>query len=445
MRILMNVNEQISATMMENHFQASNMQAMVTATPKDMMLEILRVCKIDIAAYYTEQVDNEALLSFFNEIRATSENVRCLLFVKKENLSKVSEELESCLDECFTIPLDSKDLMIRLRRLMRSIELRNPPPVTVIEQPVQQGIVLPEIPQPPVVQYTPPPIHEIIKLEQPSVIISEMPQPKSNTTLTEISDTVGTKDIYSYASQSRPQNNPEQTPENAQSAAVSSQPNNTGFQVKPFTPQEYFNSKAEITNTKKDKKQQKNIFVKVLGGISKLAFGFLIFLIAIMAVFMVKSKLSGGTPSVLGYQLYGVLSGSMNGSAKTSFDTGSLVFVKEKDVGKIVVGDIITFRGLSADSPLTTHRVVKVNNGEKLSFTTRGDANNVDDPNPIAAERVVGTVRGHLPYVGYLTGIAQTKKGLIFMIFIPGSLVIIYETINIFKVLKNERKKNKDD
>jgi len=365
--------------------------------------------------------------------------------------------------------------MIRLRRMMRAAGQKNnmsdippvsgalPQPVQHVEPPVQPVINQPEAPQTHAAQYIPP----ALGLEQPipqNTIQTVSPIQMPAAAVTGLVEPVVIEDIYSnhpYSTVNAEQNSSEQAATSSIQTAVSEKNINTeeavlsndqpqksdGLQVNPYLdPQKLWQQKKGGKQVNHEAKNVKNITLnKIIHFISQGIFYLLIFLVAIMAIFMVKSKLSGGTPSVLGYQIYGVLSGSMNGKEKTSFDTGSMVFVKYKDPKKIVVGDIITFSGLSLDSPLTTHRVVKVNQGDKLSFTTRGDANNVDDPNPIAAERVVGTVRGHLPYLGYLTGFAETKTGLIFLIFIPGSLVIIYEAVSVFKVLKTERKKGKKD
>ncbi len=459
MRILINVNEQISATMMEKHFQASNLEAEVTAAPNNMMLEILKACKIDLLAYYAEEVDNADLISFFN----LTGDVRKILFVKKQNLGLVSAELEEMLDECFTIPLDSNDVMIRLRRMFRAAEqkkaevpLQPQQPIPVVQvQPPAQYIAPPpatqEQPQPlqyqppaqntqPVPTYvnTPPVATPPLMQNEPAVRPVEKEQP-----ITPI------QTAYTYTPESFRQEPAGQTDFIAQQPAM--QPLYTtelrgSYEPPDAVPVQPQNSFVHSEQSEQSKKTgEKSLAMRIVAGISKSLFYILVFIVAVLAVFMVKSKISGGTPSVLGYQLYGVLSGSMNGTQKTSFDTGSLVFVKAIDVQKIEVGDIITFRGLSIDAPLTTHRVVGINNEDSLSFVTRGDANSVNDPKPISAEKVVGTVRGHLPFIGYLTGFAETRTGLIFLVFVPGAIIITYELFNIYRTLKNDKKKRKDD
>jgi signal peptidase len=103
-----------------------------------------------------------------------------------------------------------------------------------------------------------------------------------------------------------------------------------------------------------------------------------------------------------------------------------------------VVGDIITYRSQSGSDSLTTHRIVEVNREESLRFVTRGDANNVNDPNMVLAENVVGRVTGSIPYVGYVMSFVQTRQGLILLIFVPGVLIILFELGKIMKYLTQD-------
>ena len=176
--------------------------------------------------------------------------------------------------------------------------------------------------------------------------------------------------------------------------------------------------------------------VRLLGNV---VFGALLVLMGILAFFMIQSKIAGGVPTVFGNHLYIVLSGSM----KPTFDTGSLAFIRPADPESIEVDDIITYENRGGGVP-TTHRVVEILAGEGFSFITRGDANNANDPNPVPAENIIGRVHGYVPYLGYLLGFAQTRQGLIFLVFIPGILIIFYEIRNIFKYM-GETDKNKKD
>ncbi len=94
-------------------------------------------------------------------------------------------------------------------------------------------------------------------------------------------------------------------------------------------------------------------------------------------------------PSVIGYKLLSVLSGSMY----PVFETGDFIIVKEeKDIQE---GDIITYR---IDDSFVTHRVEEVffENGQPF-YKTKGDANNIQDQYTVAVEQVEGVYQWKIP------------------------------------------------
>jgi signal peptidase len=165
-------------------------------------------------------------------------------------------------------------------------------------------------------------------------------------------------------------------------------------------------------------------FFTVIGNI---IFACLLLIMAALVFFMVKSNLDGGHPNFAGYNLYIVLSGSMS----PAFDAGSVVIVKPLTAEEVTVGDIITFKDTQNRDTLVTHRVTAIDATNGLTFTTRGDANNVDDFTPVPAANLVGRVQTAVPYFGYVVNFARTKKGLLSLVIIPGILIIIFEFRNL--------------
>ncbi|MGA5701104.1 signal peptidase I [Peterkaempfera bronchialis] len=94
----------------------------------------------------------------------------------------------------------------------------------------------------------------------------------------------------------------------------------------------------------------------------------------------------------------------LTGSMAPTIPPGSVVVDRPVPPELIRTGDIVTFR--AGRSPgggeqLVTHRVVAVHSSRVgLSFTTKGDANRVDDPGRRDASDVRGRVWFHLPQVG---------------------------------------------
>lgn len=102
-------------------------------------------------------------------------------------------------------------------------------------------------------------------------------------------------------------------------------------------------------------------------------------------------------PKVFGYQMYHVLSGSM----EPEIPVGSLIYIREGKAEEVQEGDVIAFYASLEDAGIITHRVVK-NNVVSGSFRTKGDANEMEDPLPIPYENYIGTAALTVPYLGML-------------------------------------------
>lgn len=186
---------------------------------------------------------------------------------------------------------------------------------------------------------------------------------------------------------------------------------------------------------------------KIFNLAGNVVFFIMLFIMCILVFSMVQSRITGGPPSLAGYQMYIVQGGSMS----PAFEAGSLAFLRPVDPHSLSVGDIITYGSAGGGKTLTTHRIANVNRDDgNFSYTTRGDANEVNDPIPVYPENIVGQVVYAMPYAGYLMNFGQTKTGIIALVFIPGALIIIFEVRNLFRLAaeweeEKARKKKKSD
>jgi signal peptidase len=169
----------------------------------------------------------------------------------------------------------------------------------------------------------------------------------------------------------------------------------------------------------------------------KISSGLVTTLLSLILLFMifavVSSKLSGGEPNILGYQLKTVLSGSM----EPTFKTGSIIAMKPLEkTSNLKKGDVIAF--LKDSNTLVTHRVIDVReNNNQVMYVTKGDNNEEADSEAVVAQNVVGVYTGiTIPYLGYIIDFSKTNKGLAILAIIPGVLLILYSGIIIFKALK---------
>ena len=95
--------------------------------------------------------------------------------------------------------------------------------------------------------------------------------------------------------------------------------------------------------------------------------------------------------------------------------TGAVAFINTKDTA-IEIGDIITYKMQSSNGGevLVTHRVV--DQEETGSYITKGDANDINDANPVSQEQIIGSYSYSIPKAGYL--LAQLNKKVIIAIIV---------------------------
>lgn len=104
-------------------------------------------------------------------------------------------------------------------------------------------------------------------------------------------------------------------------------------------------------------------------------------------------------PRMLGYNIYTVVSGSM----EPAIPTGSLVYINNMDPKDVQEEDVIAFYSAMDEGSIITHRVV-VNSTVMKEFVTKGDANEEQDMNPIPYQNFIGKVVLTVPKAG---GLAQ--------------------------------------
>lgn len=113
-------------------------------------------------------------------------------------------------------------------------------------------------------------------------------------------------------------------------------------------------------------------------------------------------------PRFFGYDIFDVVSGSM----EPELPVGSVVYSRPVSAPDVEQGDVIVFR--QGDATIT-HRVVENRKVEGL-FITRGDANPVEDLDPVPYEDLVGRVEHHIPVVGRAMMIYTSGVGKIYVL-----------------------------
>lgn len=106
------------------------------------------------------------------------------------------------------------------------------------------------------------------------------------------------------------------------------------------------------------------------------------------------------TSGLFTYQALTIGSGSMSPAIEKG-DVIILKSMKNEETRKIKKGDVLVY---NHDNKIIVHRVIKKsNNGETISFKTKGDYNNAKDSWTVKQEEVIGIVKFRIRWVGMPT------------------------------------------
>lgn len=152
-----------------------------------------------------------------------------------------------------------------------------------------------------------------------------------------------------------------------------------------------------------------------------------------MLIIFLMARTSGETPSVFGYSILRVSSGSM----EPELMVGDVIIDKKiEDYSDIKKGDVVTFKGSgNLSGMLVTHKVIKApyyENGE-LMIQTRGIANEIADE-PILMTAVTGVMVCKVTFLNTVFSVFLSPWGLIILIGLI-ALVFFDEIIVIVKIL----------
>ena len=137
---------------------------------------------------------------------------------------------------------------------------------------------------------------------------------------------------------------------------------------------------------------------------------------------------SDEVPSVGGVVPFIVLSGSM----EPEIQAGDLIICQQADASQVKKGDIISFFDPEGNGmAVVSHRVTAIerdDNGQPV-FTTKGDANNVEDSASVTADKVIGIYQFRIPGLGNVAMFMQSTQGLIVCVAVPVALLLAYDIV----------------
>lgn len=171
----------------------------------------------------------------------------------------------------------------------------------------------------------------------------------------------------------------------------------------------------------------------------------LVAILAISVIAIITTKVNGGTPSLFGYSIYRVSSGSM----EPELVVGDVILSKEvDDVNTLKVGNVITYLGEEGDlkGKHITHKIIvaphKDENGQVV-LQTQGVANEIADKE-ITAEQVETIYICKIGILDTIYNLFLSPWGLI--IFILLILLIFFdEIVNLVKILTGHSDEEQED
>ncbi len=168
--------------------------------------------------------------------------------------------------------------------------------------------------------------------------------------------------------------------------------------------------------------------------VSVIAWIILIFAL-ILTILVFSADKNNGISSLFGYIPLTVESDSMS----PTFSKDDLILDKEiDDVHNLQEGDVITFRTLIDGQRVNnTHRIIAVNkiNGN-ISFTTKGDNNDVKDSLEVYPADIIGKWNGtKINGFGKVMNFLKTRTGFCICVIVPMGLFFLFELYKLIVVI----------
>lgn len=156
---------------------------------------------------------------------------------------------------------------------------------------------------------------------------------------------------------------------------------------------------------------------------------------SVLVLLKVITTKQGEAPSIFGYSLFRVVTGSM----EPQIPVDSLILVKREEASTLQVGDVISFysRDPSLLGEVNTHRIVEIHENEgSLSFTTKGDANNIVDRYDTREEDLLGKVVFSSAPIGKFVRLLSNPLVFFPFIILPLAILILKNIIDSVKTAK---------
>lgn len=198
-----------------------------------------------------------------------------------------------------------------------------------------------------------------------------------------------------------------------------------------------------------DKKDKKEILLKISKIIFKILYYIVISFVCLIAAFLVfyiiNSQIHADNPNYKPrISIYTIVSPSMTPNINV-YDV--VVNLRPEHPDEIQVGDIITYKSTAATSEgmTITHRVIIKNQlpDGTYEYLTQGDNNTEPDSVYVTFNNIIGKEILTIPKVGHLQFLIANQKGWLFLLLIPIAIYLLKEVFKLVDLLGLRKKVNK--
>ncbi|MDD6188788.1 MAG: signal peptidase I [Clostridiales bacterium] len=161
-----------------------------------------------------------------------------------------------------------------------------------------------------------------------------------------------------------------------------------------------------------------------------------IIVLAVLVLLNVVMTRSGDVPSVMGYSVFRVMTGSM----EPTIPTYSIIVTHAVEPSEIEEGDVISYfsKDPALNGAVNTHRVVDIYEEEGTVFyQTRGDANNADDLYPPTADDIIGKVVFSSYFIGAIVRLISNPLVFFPLILVPLLVMLILNLVKTYRMAAN--------
>lgn len=169
--------------------------------------------------------------------------------------------------------------------------------------------------------------------------------------------------------------------------------------------------------------------------IKKIIFIFLVIILYNVVLLYMSYIDKFDTPSFYIYKAYLISTESMEPELKK----GDAIIIKKVSEDQLRVNDIVTFK---INGEIITHRIVRIDdvNSEKF-YITKGDNNNVEDPDELRFNDIEGKQIIKIPHLGNI--VAGLKNGIVIILVVLIALIMYLNRIEMKEKSEARREKKK--